>query len=162
MALKVLCCPCTPAGLFPSPTWLVLPSGVCERLSKGEILRLLFTVMPALRSLLAPLLLLWGPVRNSSASSIIIPFVGHVRTRTMSDGWKTYICKSSGGVCIRFFYLFILLERVSKCVQTFGLIWVDFSQRRRHQFQVLLIISHLSHRDAVEKVWHITATYIIL
>lgn len=53
---------------------------------------------------------------------------------------------------MQFVYLFILLERVSKRVQTFGLVGVDLSQRRRHQFQVLLIISHLSHWYAVKKV----------
>lgn len=62
-------------------------------------------------------------------------------------------CRSPRAAFLKTFYLFILLERVSECVQPFGLVRVDFSQRRRHHFQVLLIISHLSHRHAVEKVW---------
>lgn len=80
MSLRAFCWPCTPAGLFPAPPLLVLPGGVWDRLSNGDILRLLFTVTPELMSLLVPLFLLWGPVTNSSASSIIIPCVAHART----------------------------------------------------------------------------------
>ena len=51
-----------------------------------------------------------------------------------------------------YFYLLILLERIPKCVQAFGLVRVDLSQGRRHHFKVLLIVSHLCHRDTVQIV----------
>lgn len=53
-------------------------------------------------------------------------------------------------VCV---YLLVLLEGIPECVQALGLVGVDLSQRRRHHFQVLLIISHLGHWDAVQVVW---------
>lgn len=51
-----------------------------------------------------------------------------------------------------YFYLLILLERIPKRVQAFRLVRVDLSQRRWHHFEVLLIVSHLSHWDAVQIV----------
>lgn len=32
------------------------------------------------------------------------------------------------------FYLLVLLKRIPKCVQAFGLVGVNLSQRRRHHF----------------------------
>lgn len=53
---------------------------------------------------------------------------------------------------LMYFYLLILLERISKRVQALRLVRVDLSQRRRHHFEVFLIVSHLSHWDAVQIV----------
>lgn len=59
-------------------------------------------------------------------------------------------------ICVNIFiyivYLLILLEGIPKRVQAFWLVRVDLSQRGRHHFEVLLIISHLSHRDTVQIV----------
>lgn len=64
--------PRAPAGPFPT-TWLVMIGGVCGLRNKGDMLRLLFMAAPELGSPVPPLFLFWGPVTNSSASSIIIP-----------------------------------------------------------------------------------------
>ena len=49
-------------------------------------------------------------------------------------------------------YLLVLFEGVSECVQAFGLVGVDLPQRGRHQLKVLLIVPHLCHWDTVKVV----------
>ena len=83
MGLRRFCCPWTPAGFFPTITWLGVPGGVCGRRSNGDILRLLFIVTPEFGSPELTLFLFWGPATNSSASSIIIPFT---RKQTLKRG----------------------------------------------------------------------------
>lgn len=53
---------------------------------------------------------------------------------------------------VMYLYLLVLLERIPECVQALRLVGVDLSQRRRHHFEILLIVSHLSHRDTVQIV----------
>lgn len=67
--------PCWPGTtVVPLPsTWLLMMGGVWGRLSRGDMLRRLLGAAPELGSVGFPLFLFWGPVTNSSASSIIIP-----------------------------------------------------------------------------------------
>lgn len=51
-----------------------------------------------------------------------------------------------------YYHLLILLERIPKCVQAFWLVRVDLSERRRHHFEVLLVVPHLSHWNTVQVV----------
>lgn len=50
-------------------------------------------------------------------------------------------------------HLLVLLEGIAESVKAFRLVGVDLSQRGRHHFQILLIVSHLGHWDAVQVVW---------